>query len=113
MITTRDSLKEYIFRKLGAPLVAVELDEDSLDDIINDTVKVFTEFAYGEDLEATVILNVDGSRINSEDKVSFKEEISEEEDIFQEKINHWRSFINRFFIAFHICFLDNINGVFL
>lgn len=34
---------------------------------------------------AFVILNVDGTRINSEDKVSFKDEIPEEEDVFQEK----------------------------
>jgi hypothetical protein len=60
-IKTRDELYDYVRRQLGAPFVDVEVHEDHLNDIVNDVVKEFSEFAYEGELEEVVILSVDGS----------------------------------------------------
>jgi len=49
-ITTKSALKEYILRQLGAPLVQVEVTEDQMDDIINQTVQQFSKFALEGEL---------------------------------------------------------------
>lgn len=60
-ITTREELYDYIKRQLGEPYIDVEAHEDHLDDIVNDTIKEFSEFAYDGELEDTVIISVNGS----------------------------------------------------
>lgn len=62
-ITTRDDLHDYILRQLGEPLVQVELVSDHIDDSINESIKLFSEFAFDGELEETVILTVDGSGV--------------------------------------------------
>ena len=76
-IITKDTLKEYILRQLGAPLINVELIEDHLDDVIDNTITEFSSFAYDGELDETVILDVNGagtyqlpSTIQSVQKVS-------------------------------------------
>ncbi|MCK5537180.1 MAG: hypothetical protein KAI79_10150 [Bacteroidales bacterium] len=60
-INTKDLLKDYILRQLGAPLINVELVEDHLDDVIDATIKEYSSFAFDGELEETVIITVDGS----------------------------------------------------
>jgi hypothetical protein len=45
-IKDRDQFKDWIYRKLGYPLVSVELTEEQLDDAINDALAEFCEYAY-------------------------------------------------------------------
>ena len=47
-IKTREEFKQYILRKLGAPLVAIELTDEQLDDCINDAVEEFTKWVVQE-----------------------------------------------------------------
>lgn len=49
-MNTKAELKDYILRKLGSPIVQVEVSDDQLEDIINDTIKEFSEFAYDGEL---------------------------------------------------------------
>jgi len=45
-IYSKESLKQYIFRKLGSPVVNIELTDDQLDDAIADTLDEFLIRAY-------------------------------------------------------------------
>lgn len=49
-MNTRAELKDYILRELGYPLIQVEITDDMQDDIINSTIKEFSEFAYDGEL---------------------------------------------------------------
>jgi len=45
-IKTKDELREYIKRRLGAPLLKVELTEDMLDDCIDIAIETYSEYGY-------------------------------------------------------------------
>ena len=40
---TRSSLIEYSLRKLGAPVLEVNVDDDQIDDLVDDAVQFFNE----------------------------------------------------------------------
>lgn len=44
--TTRNEFKDYIKRRLGAPLLNVEVTEEQLDDRINDALKLFRDYHF-------------------------------------------------------------------
>jgi len=56
---SRDTLKEYILRRLGSGIYEVELTPDQMDDIINDTLQVFEEFIDDGVIEKKLIVKVD------------------------------------------------------
>lgn len=58
-ITTKAALTEYVKSQLGAPTINIEVTDDQIGQIIDDTVQKFTEYAYG-DLEETVIVELTG-----------------------------------------------------
>ena len=41
--TTRKELQEYCLRKLGAPVLEINVDDDQIDDLIDDTFQYFNE----------------------------------------------------------------------
>lgn len=45
-IKTKDEFKDWIYRKLGYPLVSIELTDEQLDDAIDDALVEFYEYAY-------------------------------------------------------------------
>jgi len=45
-IKSKKELKDYILRRLGYPVINVELTKEQLDDIINETLEKFVEVAY-------------------------------------------------------------------
>lgn len=45
-IKTREAFKDWIYRKLGWPLVSIELTDEMLDDCINDAILELSEYAY-------------------------------------------------------------------
>ena len=47
-ITTREEFKNWIQRKLGYPLVTIEITDDQLDDCINDAIEEFTKWCPQE-----------------------------------------------------------------
>lgn len=46
-ISTKQDLINYIRRQLGEPIIAVEVSNDHISDIIDDTLKMYTDFVYG------------------------------------------------------------------
>lgn len=44
--TTRAEFKEYILRRLGKPVVKINIDEDQLDDRIDDALKYYADFHF-------------------------------------------------------------------
>lgn len=56
---TKGDLVSYIRSNLGEPLIRVDVTDTQIEDIIDDTIQKFTEYAYG-DLEDTVIIEFNG-----------------------------------------------------
>lgn len=59
-INTKAALRDYVKSQLGAPTINVEVTDAQIDQIIDDSVQKFTEYAYGT-LEGTVIVQLSGS----------------------------------------------------
>lgn len=59
-INTKAGLRTYIKSQLGAPSINIEVTDGQMDEIIDDTVQKFTEYAYGT-LEGTVIVQINGA----------------------------------------------------
>jgi hypothetical protein len=47
-ITTKDDLKDWILRQLGYPLISVEMTDDQIDDNIDQSIQIYTEYAVDE-----------------------------------------------------------------
>lgn len=58
-ISTKEGLRNYIKSQLGAPSINIEVTDQQMNEIIDDTVQMFTEYAYGT-LEGTVIVELHG-----------------------------------------------------
>lgn len=56
-ITTKSALVEYIKIQLGYPLIRIEVQDAQMEQIIDDAIQHFTEFAYGE-LEASAFIEL-------------------------------------------------------
>lgn len=59
-LKTKEDLTNYILRKLGAPILRVELTKEQIQDNIDYAIKEFSQFAYDGDLDEVVILTVNG-----------------------------------------------------
>jgi hypothetical protein len=58
-LTTKSALTDYIKSQLGAPSINIEVTDDQISEIIDDTIQKFTEYAYGT-LEDTVLVEFNG-----------------------------------------------------
>lgn len=56
-IQDKESLKQYILRSLGAPLIVVEISDANLEDCINDAVEYFTKYCSQEQDFMAINLN--------------------------------------------------------
>lgn len=59
-INTKSGLRDYVKSQLGAPTINIEVTNKQIDQIIDDTVQKFTEYAYGT-LEECVIVELSGA----------------------------------------------------
>lgn len=59
IIKTRAELIQYVLRKLGSPVVNVELTAEQLDDAVNDTLDDFLPRAYSGVEERFILMQVD------------------------------------------------------
>jgi len=57
-IKTREELREFIKRKLGSPLLKVELTEDMLDDCINRAIEIYSEYAYDGTSTGSLLIKI-------------------------------------------------------
>ena len=48
--TSKDGLKEYALRKLGKPVLEINVDDDQIDDLIDDAIQLFHE-RHGEGID--------------------------------------------------------------
>ena len=44
--TSREELKQYCLRKLGAPVIEINVDDSQLEDRIDDTLQLFAEYHF-------------------------------------------------------------------
>ena len=58
-IKTKEELREYIKRRLGAPLLKVELSDDMLDDAIDIAIETYSEYGFDGTEEATLLVNLE------------------------------------------------------
>ena len=57
-ITSLTEMREYVLRRLGAPVIDIEISDDQLEQCIFDTIQKFTEFAMEGQLEKSLILEL-------------------------------------------------------
>lgn len=60
-INTKVGLKDYVKSQLGYPTINIEVTDTQINQIIDDTVQKFTEYAYGT-LEGTVVVQFSGAK---------------------------------------------------
>lgn len=53
-ITTREGLKQYCLRKLGAPVVKIDVDDQQVEDRLDDALGYFMDF-HGDGVEKTLL----------------------------------------------------------
>ena len=46
LITTREQLKDYCLRRLGAPVIEINLDDDQVEDRLDDAFQFYREYHY-------------------------------------------------------------------
>ena len=44
--TTREELKQYALRKLGAPVIEINVDDSQLEDSLDDAIQMFNEYHF-------------------------------------------------------------------
>jgi len=44
--TTREELKQYALRKLGAPVIQINVDDEQLEDSLDDAIQMFNEYHF-------------------------------------------------------------------
>jgi hypothetical protein len=57
-IRTKEALREYLLRKMGAPSIKVELTEDQLNDAIDIALERYSEYAYDGTIESTMLVQL-------------------------------------------------------
>jgi hypothetical protein len=45
-VTTRDELKDYALRRLGAPVITINVDDEQLEDRIDDAIQFYQDYHY-------------------------------------------------------------------
>ena len=45
-VTTREQLKDYCLRRLGAPVIEINIDDDQVEDRIDDAFQFYREYHY-------------------------------------------------------------------
>ena len=59
---TRQQLIDYCFRKLGAPVLEINVDDDQVDDLVDDAIQLFNERHF-DGVERECILNMKSHRV--------------------------------------------------
>ena len=44
--STREELKQYCLRKLGAPVIEINVDDSQLEDRLDEAIELYTEYHY-------------------------------------------------------------------
>lgn len=57
-LQTSSDLKDYILRKLGSPVINIEITSDQLDDCVYDTLKLYFQYAYSGVVERYIPVEI-------------------------------------------------------
>jgi len=58
-INTEEKLKDYIYRRLGAPVLRVEITDDQMEDIIYKAIDKFAYYAYDGCVNSTLLVQIE------------------------------------------------------
>ena len=58
-IKTKEALRNYMLRQMGAPSIKVELTEDQLNDSIDKSIERYSEYAYDGTIEGTLLVELE------------------------------------------------------
>jgi hypothetical protein len=67
---TRQSLKEYCLRKLGFPVVEINVDEDQVEDRIDDALQTYAEFHYDATQHDYLAIKITADQLANSQNVS-------------------------------------------
>lgn len=70
-ITTRQGLVEYCLRKLGAPVINIEVDAEQIEDCINDAMHHYTEYHFDGIMRDYLAHKISGTTLNVVDSTGF------------------------------------------
>ena len=70
--TTRATLKDYAKRKLGHPVVELNLDDDQMEDCIDDALEYFQEYHFDGTYPTFVKKQITGSTLKIQSNVLFE-----------------------------------------
>ena len=74
-ISSRDDLKDYCLRRLGAPVIEINVDDDQVEDRIQDAIEFMQEYHYDATERTYIKLQITASTIllTTSDALSFKQ----------------------------------------
>ena len=70
--TTRATLKDYAKRKLGHPVVELNIDDDQLEDCIDDALEYFQEYHFDGTYPTFVKIQISGSTLKIQSNTVFE-----------------------------------------
>lgn len=70
-IKTRQELIDYALRKLGSPVIAIEIDEDQIEDRVDEALQFFQDFHYDGTERIYMQHQITGSTINVANTANF------------------------------------------
>lgn len=103
--TTREEFKEYCLRRLGAPILEINVDQDQLDDILDDAIQYYQEYHF-DGIERTYLKHkltaADVVRFQSTDEITSTTNPDEA---------HWETRNNFIEIPDHVMGIQKVFGV--
>ena len=103
--TTREQFKDYCLRKLGAPILEINVDQDQLDDIVDDAIQYYQEYHF-DGIERTYLKHkltaADVVRFQSTDEITSTTNPDEA---------HWETRNNFIEIPDHVMGIQKVFGV--
>lgn len=103
--TTKEEFKDYCLRRLGAPILEINVDQDQLDDIVDDAIQYYQEYHF-DGIERMYLKH----QFTAEDVERFQEtdELSSTDDPDGSSWNNRKNFIE---VPDHVIGIQKVFGV--
>ena len=103
--TNREEFKDYCLRRLGAPMLEINVDQDQLDDIVDDAIQYYQEYHY-DGIEKMYLKH----EFTAEDVIRFNDtdEISSTDDPDGSVWENRKNFIE---VPDHVIGIEKVFGV--
>ena len=91
---SKASLKEYIKRRLGAPVLEINVDDDQFDDRIDEALQYFREFHYDGSIRTYLKHSMTNAKLTSmKEDETFTETSAGTHDYTDEQFKHQKNYI--------------------